>query len=59
MSKNDNESSDIHNKYLNNIIMTNLSKSGERNSDYLAMLGRKVKGVRTPKDAKLIALHNL
>ena len=43
---------------LNHSIMTqNLSKSKEKNSDHLAMLGRKAKGQITPKVLNIITLY--
>ena len=35
-----------------------LSRSREKNSDYLTMLGRKAKGEATPKVAKILTLYN-
>ena len=38
--------------------MPNLSRTRERNSDYLTMLGRKSKGAITPKVCKIITLYH-
>lgn len=43
---------------LKNVIITNLSKSREKNSDYLTMLGRRAKGQITPKVSNIITLCN-
>ena len=48
----------INSRNLNKIIMPKtLSKSREKNSDYLTMLGRKAKGQITPKVANFITLY--
>ena len=54
-------SSDIKNNILKHDIKMpkTLSRSREKNSDYLMMLGRKAKGEATPKVAKIIELYNL
>ena len=42
----------------NNMDKIIMSKTRERNSNYLTSLGRKVKGDATPKVGKLITLYN-
>ena len=46
----------VKNKNLSNNIM--ISKTRERNSNYLLSLGRRAKGEATPKVSKIITLYN-